>query len=131
MTETIEIGESTKRKIEVRTAAGALEDPTTMTISIWKPDGTLDIDAVAMTNYGTGLFYYWYTVSDQVGTYKILYEATTGGKVSKKRDEFDAVGLHLELGNTSDVGRSRLNDYLKVDPDRFPELFLVFPELCH
>ena len=91
MSETKEIGEATKRKIEVRTAAGVLEDPTTMTISIWKPDGSLDIDAVEMTNYGTGLFYYWYTVSDQVGTYKILYEATTGGKISKQRDEFDAV----------------------------------------
>lgn len=88
---TLEIGEATKRKIEVKTAAGALEDPTTMVISIWKPDGTLDIDAVAMTNDGTGLFHYWYTISDQVGTYKILYEATTGGKVSKQRDEFEVV----------------------------------------
>lgn len=87
----VEIGESTKRKIEVKTAAGVLDDPTTMTISIWKPDGTLDIDAVAMTNDSTGVYHYWYTVSDQVGTYKILYEATTGGKVSKQRDEFEAV----------------------------------------
>ena len=87
----IEVGESTKRKIEVRTAAGALEDPTTMVISIWKPDGTLDVDGVAMTNDSTGVFHYWYTISDQVGTYKILYEATTGGKVSKQRDEFEVV----------------------------------------
>lgn len=87
----VEIGESTKRKIEVRNTASVLEDPSVMVISIWKPDGTLDVDAVSMTNYGTGLFYYWYTVSDQVGTYKILYEATTGGKVSKQRDEFEAV----------------------------------------
>lgn len=91
MTESLEVGESTKRKIEVKTAAGALEDPTTMTISIWKPDGTLDIDAVAMTNDSTGKFHYWYTVSNQVGKHKILYEATTGGKVSKHRDEFNAV----------------------------------------
>lgn len=88
---TLEIGEATKRKIEVKTAAGVLDDPTTMVISIWKPDGTLDIDAVAMTNDSTGVFHYWYTVSDQVGTYKILYEATTGGKVSKQRDEFEVV----------------------------------------
>lgn len=88
---TLEIGEATKRKIEVKTAAGVLDDPTTMVISIWKPDGTLDIDAVAMTNDSTGVFHYWYTVSDQVGTYKILYEATTGGKPSKQRDEFEVV----------------------------------------
>ena len=88
---TLEIGEATKRKIEVKTAAGVLEDPTTMTISIWKPDGTLNIDTVAMTNDSTGKFHYWYTISDQVGTYKILYEATTGGKISKQRDTFEAV----------------------------------------
>ena len=88
---TLEIGEATKRKIEVKTAAGALEDPTTMLISIWKPDGTLDIDAVAMTNDSTGVFHYWYTVSDQVGTYKILYAGTTGGKKSTQRDEFEVV----------------------------------------
>lgn len=92
---TLEIGEATKRKIEVKTTAGVLEDPTTMTISIWKPDGSLDIDAVAMTNDSTGKFHYWYTISDQVGTYNILYEATTGGKISKQRDEFEAVSeLH-------------------------------------
>lgn len=91
MTDTREVGESTKRKIEVRTAVGDLEDPTTMTISIWKPDGTLDIDAVAMTNDSTGKYHYWYTVSNQVGKHKILYEATTGGIISKMRDEFNAV----------------------------------------
>ena len=88
---TLEIGENTKRKIEVKTAAGALDDPTTMVISVWKPDGVLDVDAVAMTNDSTGVFHYWYTIADQAGTYKILYEATTGGKVSKQRDEFNVV----------------------------------------
>lgn len=34
------------------------------------------------------------------------------------RDEFDAVGLMCDFADDSDVGRSRLNDYLKVDPDR-------------
>lgn len=91
MTESLEVGEATKRKIEVRNAAGALEDPTTMTTSIQKPDGSLDIDTAAMTNDSTGEYHYWYTVSDQAGTHKILYEATTGGKISKQRDEFEAV----------------------------------------
>lgn len=43
------------------------------------------------------------------------------------RDEFDAAGLALELGNTSDVGRSRVNDYLKVDPDRLSPRIHVHP----
>jgi len=34
------------------------------------------------------------------------------------RDEFDVVGLHLDLADDSDVGRGRLNEYLKPDPDR-------------
>lgn len=91
MTDSLEVGEATKRKIEVKTAAGAFDNPTTMTISIWKPDGSLDVDTVAMSNDSTGVYHYWYTVSNQVGTHKILYEATTGGKTSKHRDEFDAV----------------------------------------
>lgn len=91
MTEVHEILESTNRKIEVKDVNGALADPTTMTISIWKPDGSLDIDAQLMTNDSTGVYHYWYTISDQVGTHKILYEATTGAYVSKKRDEFEAV----------------------------------------
>lgn len=40
------------------------------------------------------------------------------GRPETWRDEFDGVGLHMELGDTSDVGRGRLNDYLKVDIDR-------------
>ena len=95
MTETHEVGEATKRKVEVRDVDGVLTDPTTMTITIWKPDGTLDVDAVVMNKDSTGKYHYWYTISEQVGTHKILYEATTGGKTSKKRDEFEAVSeLH-------------------------------------
>ena len=88
---TLEVGESTKRKIEVRTTAGVLEDPDSVTITIWKPDGSIDVDAVAMTKSETGKYYYWYTISDQVGTHKILYEATTGGRTNKQRDEFESL----------------------------------------
>lgn len=33
------------------------------------------------------------------------------------QDDFDAVGLTTDLADDSDVGRGRLNDYLKPDPD--------------
>ncbi len=33
------------------------------------------------------------------------------------QDEFDEVGLRLDLSDVSDVGRSRLNDFLRVDKD--------------
>ncbi len=32
------------------------------------------------------------------------------------QSEFDDVGLHFDLASDSDVGRSRLNDFLKPDP---------------
>lgn len=32
------------------------------------------------------------------------------------RDEFDAVGLHFDLSDVSDIGRSRVNTYLQPDP---------------
>ena len=88
---TLEIEEATKRKVKVYDVDGNLADPTSMTITIWIPDGTKDIDAVAMTNDATGEYSYWYTIANQVGNYKILFEATTGGKVSKQRDNFDVV----------------------------------------
>lgn len=91
MAETHEILESTNRKIEVKDVNGALADPTTMAITIWKPDGSIHVDAQVMTNDDTGVYHYWYTISDQVGTHNILYEATTGAYVSKKRDSFEAV----------------------------------------
>ncbi len=34
------------------------------------------------------------------------------------QDEFGAVGVRLELSDVSDVGRGRINDMLKLDPDR-------------
>ena len=86
-----EIGEDIKLTVESRTVAGVLENATTMTISIWIPDGTLDVDAVAMTNDDTGKYSYWYTVSDQVGKSSILYEDTTATHLTKQRDSFDAV----------------------------------------
>ena len=88
---TLEVGEATKRMVEARTTAGVLEDATTMTITIWKPDGIKDVDAVAMTRDDTGEYSYWYTISDQVGKYSILYEDTTATHLTKLRDSFDAV----------------------------------------
>lgn len=90
-----EVSESTNRKIEVKDVSGNLADPDTMEISIWKPDGTKDIDEVIMTNDSTGIFHYWYMVSDQAGIHKILFTATTAGIITKERDEFTAVADNL------------------------------------
>lgn len=46
------------------------------------------------------------------------------------QDEFDAVGLRLDLADDSDVGRGRINEYLKPDRDRLqPRLHIH--ERCH
>lgn len=86
-----EIEEDIKLKVESRTIAGVLEDATTMKITIWKPDGTKHVDAVSMTNDSTGKYSYWYTISDQVGKYSILYEDTTATHLTKQRDSLEVV----------------------------------------
>lgn len=86
-----EIEEDIKLTVESRTTAGALENATTMKITIWKPDGSKHVDAVDMTHNDTGKYSYWYTVSDQVGKYSILYEDTTATHLTKQRDSFEVV----------------------------------------
>ena len=88
---TSEIEEDIKLIVESRTTAGILEDATTMKITIWKPDGTKHINAVTMTHDDTGKYSYWYTISDQVGNYKILYEDITATHLTKQRDNLDVV----------------------------------------
>lgn len=43
------------------------------------------------------------------------------------QDEFDAAGLYCELGDDSDVGRARLNEYLKPDRHRWQPRIHVHP----
>ncbi len=42
-------------------------------------------------------------------------------------DEFALVGLAINLGDTSDTGRTRLNEYLKPDPDRLGPRIHIHP----
>lgn len=86
-----EIQESTKRIIDITDIENIPASPDTVTITVWKPDKTKDVDAVSMTEDYTGRYYYWYTISEQIGTHKILFTATTGGLITKQRDEFMAV----------------------------------------
>ena len=41
------------------------------------------------------------------------------------QDEFDAAGLHCDLADDSDVGRARLNEYLRPDPYRHQPRFHI------
>ena len=88
---TFEIGESTKRKIEVKDVDNVFIDPTTITITIWKPDGSKVVDAQVMTSSSNGCYYYWYTIGEQTGTHRILFEATMDSKVAKTRDDITVI----------------------------------------
>ena len=90
-----EIGESTERNAEVRDKNSDYvdADSDTMIITIWKPDGSKDVDAAAMTHDDVGKYSYIYLTGDQPGIYKILMRGVIGGSyVMKTRDEFEAVG---------------------------------------
>lgn len=44
----------------VYNTSGALADASGLTIDIWDPDGTQQVDGTAMTNQSTGLYDYYY-----------------------------------------------------------------------
>jgi len=69
---------------------GAAVDPTTVTISIKKPDGSLDITDAAMTNPSTGSYYYDYLIANNEGTYHSAVKATGGaGRITIEPSNFD------------------------------------------
>lgn len=89
---TYQIGDSPRFTIAITDVDGALADPTTMAISIRKPDGSLSVDGIAMTQADTGSYYYDHTVDAQVGIHYIKYIATgAGDRVSIQPDSFKAV----------------------------------------
>lgn len=63
-----------------RTGAGDLEDPDTVAITIKDSEGTVLVDAIAMTKESTGIYYYtWGMVSISAGSYKVEVEYDNGG----------------------------------------------------
>ena len=54
----------------------------------------------------------------RVGDAKMLGSPSGAKRDVTWRDEFDAAGLALDLSDSSDVGRARVDEYLRVDPDR-------------
>lgn len=86
-----EIGETIRCSIEIRDSAGTLTDPaTSITITIFDPNGLEVVSAVGMTNDGVGLDHYDYTSAMTVlaGEYTVLYIATDGAVITKQKDTF-------------------------------------------
>lgn len=77
--------------ITVKTAAGVLTDPdTSMTITITDTNGTVKVNASAMTKDSTGTYHYDYTPASDatLGRYTIKYTATDGTRVTNQLDDF-------------------------------------------
>jgi hypothetical protein len=83
MTNIFQTGETTRITATIVNANGDAVDPTTVVISISKPDGTLAVSAQAMTKAATGSYYYDYTIGTDVGTYKSQVKATgSSGRIT-------------------------------------------------
>lgn len=77
--------------IEVKNAtSGSYDDPSTMTISIYTPSGSAVVGTASMTKDSTGNYHYDFTPgsASATGTYNVIYTATTGGRVAKRKDHF-------------------------------------------
>ena len=66
-------------------------------------------------------------VAGRIGDRNMLSSPASTRRGVTWRDEFDAVGLYLDLSDVSDVGRGRLNDYLRMDPDNLRPRIHIHP----
>jgi uncharacterized protein YfaS (alpha-2-macroglobulin family) len=82
-------GETLRINAQITDSAGDPTDPTTVTISIKKPDGTLDVTDAAMSSDVAGTYYYDYAIASDTGLYYASVEATgSAGRVTIKPDSF-------------------------------------------
>lgn len=87
---TYQTGESLRITAAIVDTDGAAVDPTTVVISIGKPDRSLDITDAAMTKSETGSYYYDYTIASDTGVYYIAVKATgSAGRITIEPDSFD------------------------------------------
>ena len=64
-------------------------------------------------------------ITKRVGDRNMLHSPSGAQRDVEWSDEFRAVGLRFDDSDVSDVGRTRFNDYLKVDRDRRSPRFHV------
>ena len=89
MTETYQIGESVKISATITDTDGASATPTSVVISIKKPDGTVAITDAVMSTDVAGSYYYDYTIADDTRVYRVAIKATgAGGRVTIELSRF-------------------------------------------
>ena len=89
MTETYQAGETIRITATITDITGAAADPITTTISIKKPDGTLDVTDAAMSTDAAGTYYYDYVIPSDVSLYHEEIKATgSGGRATIEPGNF-------------------------------------------
>ena len=89
MTELYQAGETIRITAAITDDAGDPADPTTVVISIKKPDGTLDITDAAMSSDVVGTYYYHYSIPSDAGMYSASVKATgSAGRITIEPDSF-------------------------------------------
>lgn len=81
-------GETIRLNATITNAAGEAVDPTTVQITINKPDGSVGQAATDMETPETGSYHYDYTIAADVGAYHYSVTATTSPRVTIAKDLF-------------------------------------------
>jgi hypothetical protein len=89
-TREFELGETVEIYVEVKDQDGTLVDATTsITTTIYNPDGTVAQAADGMTNLDTGKYDYFYTTVTQTGWYRVRITVTDLTKITIKDGGFN------------------------------------------
>jgi len=85
-------GETVTITATIVDSAGAAVTPTTVVISVAKPDGTVAVTDQAMTAGVTGSYTYNYTAPTDAGIYTASVKATgSAGRITIEPDTFSVV----------------------------------------
>lgn len=79
-----EVGETVIIKASI-TQSGTSTDPDNVTITVRKPDGTIDEDGTGMTKTSTGEYEYAYNIPEVLGEYR--YKITAEGSNNRRTIE--------------------------------------------
>ena len=86
---THQAGESLRITATITDITKAAADPTTVVISIKKPDGTMDATNAAMSSDVSGTYYYDYAIPSDTGMYYSSAKATgSSGRITIQPGSF-------------------------------------------
>ena len=89
---TFEAGETVILEQVVADAVSlGLRDVDSLVVDITYPDGLSAVAAGVMTHDGLGRYHYDYqtATSTPLGVYEVLYQATSGARITRQRDSFE------------------------------------------